>query len=97
MTIWRHIHLGCIALNALHDKAVDRRLLTFDTDLRLVCASSLRDHFADATLAQHFQAYEDTPLDLPAEAAGPKPEYPPSLCFGEQSLEYHRNKVFNAQ
>ncbi|MBK9289278.1 MAG: HNH endonuclease [Flavobacteriales bacterium] len=60
-----------IALNALHDKAFDRGLITFDTELRLMCAPSLRDHFAHATVAQHFQAYEGKPLSIPAEAAGP--------------------------
>ena len=73
-----------IALNALHDKAFDRGLITFDTDLRLVCDPSLRDHFADATAAQHFKAYEGKPLAIPAEAAGPKPEY----------LAWHRAEVF---
>lgn len=61
-----------------------RGRITLHTDLRLVCAQSLRDHFTHAITAQHFQAYEGQPLSLPAEAAGPKPEY----------LEYHRNKVF---
>ena len=69
---------------ALHDKAFDRGLITFDTELRLVCAPSLRDHFADATAAQHFQAFEGKPLAIPAEAAGPKPEY----------LAWHREEVF---
>lgn len=73
-----------IALNALHDKAFDRGLITFDTDLRLVLAPSLRDHFANATVAQYFRAYEGKPLTIPAEAAGPKAEY----------LEYHRTTVF---
>lgn len=70
------------AISALHVKAFHRGLITFDTDLRLdlprpsslVCAPSLRDHFAHVTVAQHFQAYEGKPLHLPAEAAGPKPE-----------------------
>ena len=44
----------------------------------------LRDHFAHAIMAQYFKACEGQPLSLPAEAAGPKPEY----------LEYHRSKVF---
>ena len=73
-----------IALNALHDKAFDRGLITFDNELRLVCAPSLRDHFAIATVAQNFKAYEGQPLTIPAEALGPKAEY----------LEYHRNEVF---
>jgi hypothetical protein len=62
-----------------------RYLRTFDTELRLVCAPSLRDHFADATVAQHFKAYEGKLLAIPVEAAGPKAEY----------LEYHRNTVFD--
>lgn len=74
-----------IALNALHDKAFDRGLITFDAELRLVCAPSLRDHFADATVSQQFKAYEGKPLAVPAEAAGPKAEY----------LDYHRNTVFD--
>lgn len=74
-----------IALNALHDKAFDRGLITFDTDLRLVLAPSLRDHFANATVAQSLKAYEGQPLAIPAEAAGPKAEY----------LEYHRSRVFH--
>jgi len=80
-----------IALNALHDKAFDRGLIIFDTELRLVCSKTLKDHFASlprssswATVAQHFQAY-GKPLAIPAEAAGPKPEY----------LEYHRSAVFD--
>lgn len=73
-----------IALNALHDKAFDCGLITFDTKLRLVCSKALKDHFAHATVAQHFQSYEGQPLSLPAEAAGPKPEY----------LAWHRAEVF---
>lgn len=83
-----HLHkvqsLNGIALNALHDKAFDRGLITFDSDLLLVCAPSLRDHFTNATVSQSFEAYEGKPLTLPAEAAGPKSEY----------LEYHRTAVF---
>lgn len=73
-----------IALNTIHDKAFDRGLITFDTDLKLLCAPSLRDHFADATAAQHFKAYEGKPLTIPTDAAGPKPE-----C-----LAWHRAEVF---
>lgn len=73
-----------IALNALHDNAFDRGLITFDQDLRLVCAPSLRDHFAESTVTQSFQAYEGKPLAVPAETAGPKAEY----------LEWHLNLVF---
>ncbi len=67
--------------STLHDKAFDRGLITFDSELRLVCAPSLRDHFAEATVGQSFQTYEGKPLAIPAEAVGPKPEY----------LEWHRH------
>ncbi|MBP7513223.1 MAG: HNH endonuclease [Flavobacteriales bacterium] len=73
-----------IALNALNDKAFDRGLITFDTELRLVCAPSLHDHFAEATVNQNFKSYEGKPLALRAEAAGPKAEY----------LEWHRREVY---
>lgn len=53
-------------------------------ELRLVCAPSLRDHFAEAATAQNFKAYEGQLLNLPIDAAGPKPEY----------LEWHRSVVF---
>ena len=69
---------------ALHDRAFDRGLITFNTELCLVCAPSLRDHFAETTVSQNFKTYEGKPLTIPAEPAGPKAEY----------LEYHRNSVF---
>lgn len=74
-----------IALNALHDSAFDRGLITFDIELRLVCAPMLRDHFANTTIAQQFRAFEGKPLDIPAEAPGPKAEY----------LAWHRAELFN--
>ena len=73
-----------IALNALHDKAFDRGLITFDTELKLVCAPSLREHFAEESVARNFKAYERKPLTIPPEATGPSPEY----------LAWHRNNTF---
>ena len=59
-------------------------LIAFDTELRLVRAPSLRDPFAHATVAQHFQAYEGQPLTIPTEAADPKAEY----------LEWHSRELY---
>ena len=73
-----------IALNTLHDKAFDLGLITFDEDLRLVCAPSLRDHYTNEAVSLNFKNIEGRPLALPAEAAGPKPEY----------QEWHREHVF---
>ncbi|MBK6832030.1 MAG: lamin tail domain-containing protein [Flavobacteriales bacterium] len=58
-----------------------------DLELRLVCAPSLRDHFAEATVSQNFKTYEGKPLTVPTEAAGPKPVY----------LEWHREVVLGKQ
>jgi putative restriction endonuclease len=73
-----------ISLNSLHDKAFDLGLITFDKDLRLVCASSLRDHYTNEMVSRNFEGLEGKPLALPVEAAGPKAEY----------LEWHREHVF---
>jgi putative restriction endonuclease len=73
-----------IALNALHDRAFDLGLITFDPNLRLVCTPSLRYHYTQAAVAQNFKAYEGQPLTIPPEAAGPKAEY----------LAWHREFVF---
>ena len=77
-------HGNGIALNTLHDKAFDLGLITFDEDLRLVCVASLRDHYNNESVRLYFKNNEGKPLALPAEAAGPKPEY----------LEWHREHVF---
>lgn len=86
-----------IDLNALHDKAFDRGLITFDTDLRLVCSKALQDHFADATVNQSFQAYEPAyakaaadnvqTTDLSRRSGGPQariPRVPPRTCLREE-------------
>lgn len=56
----------------------------FDAELRLRCASSLRDHYTAEVVAFNFRAYEESLLNLPTEAVGPKPEY----------LEWYRREVF---
>ena len=71
-----------IALNALHDKAFDRGLITFDDDFRLRISPALEPHDSEfAELA--FQAREGTQLAIPDKFA-------PS----EVALEYHRKHVF---
>lgn len=50
-----------------------------------MCAASLRDHFAEAAMAQSFKAYAGQPLIIPAEAAAPKAAY----------LAWHRTHIFS--
>lgn len=51
-----------IALNRLHDAAFDRKLITFDEDLRLVIGRTLRDHIGNEALAISFLSYEGKSL-----------------------------------
>ena len=55
----------------------------FSTRPRPVRTKDLRDGITNATVRQHFKAYDGQPLTIPAEAAGPKAEY----------LEWHRREA----
>lgn len=72
-----------IALSALHDRAFDRGLITFDDDLRIVLSSRLR---------------VGTPSDIHRFALlsieGAKLRMPTRYKPDQESLAYHREKVF---
>lgn len=75
-----------LCLNALHDRAFDRGLISFDPDLRLLLSPRL--HRTDPATApaahlQMFLALEGTALQLP-ERFEPDPE----------ALRYHRETLF---
>lgn len=54
-----------ICLNALHDKAFDRHLLTFDEDYRVVLSSALKSKEAPEFQSHNFERLEGKPLRLP--------------------------------
>lgn len=84
------IQTNNIALNALHDKAFDRGLITFDTELRLVCAPSLRDQYAEAATAQSFKAEEAQSKSLSRRGGGPKagtPAHPSQAHLRSKGLK----------
>ena len=54
-----------ICLNALHDKAFDRHLLTFDEDYRVVLSSALKSKEAPEFQSYNFGGLEGKPLRLP--------------------------------
>ncbi|MCC5842323.1 MAG: HNH endonuclease [Opitutales bacterium] len=72
-----------LCLNALHDAAFDRGLITFDEATRLVLSPALRDATTLDTLRENFQLLEGSPLRAP-EKNLPDPAL----------LEWHREKVF---
>lgn len=61
-----------ICLNALHDAAFDRFLITFDEDYRLVLSSHLRSAFSAKTWKANFLGYEGLPMMLPERFAPDK-------------------------
>lgn len=68
-----------LCLNALHDKAFDRHLITFDKDFRLVVSSILKKGDIPEFQLSNFAQLEGTMLSLPHRFA-------PDL----QALEEHR-------
>jgi len=54
-----------LCLNRLHDAAFDRKLITFDDELRLVVGRRIREALAPGALANAFLAYEGKKLAEP--------------------------------
>ncbi len=74
-----------VCLNALHDRAFDRGLMTFDTDLRVVLSPRIRDFLTLGTLDNAFRTIEGNRMNLPSR-------FLPDQRF----LGYHRELVFIA-
>jgi putative restriction endonuclease len=72
-----------IALNALHDRAFDRGLITFDSSFRMVVSSKLREGPISNFHRVMLFDFEGEPLRIPDQ-------HPPD----PQALEYHRESVF---
>ena len=72
-----------LCLNALHDRAFDRGLITVDTSLRLVLSKSLKDVLSESVYNDFFLRYEGRAISLPQHHS-PKNDF----------LEYHNNHVF---
>ena len=73
-----------LALNALHDAAFDKGLITFDDELRLLVSDQLRDTAGSPAYEHFFGRYAGAHIDLP-ERFAPLPDY----------LAYHRNNIFD--
>lgn len=72
-----------LSLNALHDAAFDRGLITLDTKLQVVLSSRLKPSMPGDIFEKFFQQYSEKPITVPTRFF-PKPEY----------LDYHRKHVF---
>lgn len=74
-----------LCLNALHDKAFDKGLITLDEDLRIVLSSMLKDIAPVEVMNEYFLRYEGHEITMPDRGA-------PAPVF----LDYHRNNIFAA-
>jgi len=72
-----------LCLNALHDTAFDRGLISFDDDNRLITSSELRERLPSDTLEMNFMKFEGRKLQ-PPERNIPDPKF----------FAYHRENVF---
>lgn len=72
-----------LCLNALHDRAFDKGLITLDEQLRIVVSSSLKDAVSSEVFYDYFIRYEKQQITLPDRGQ-------PSETF----LSYHRNNIF---
>lgn len=72
-----------ICLNALHDAAFDRGLITLDSHLKVVCSERLRDDLEPSVGANFLLA-----------SIGTHAAHPEKFPISDEYLEYHRNNVF---
>jgi putative restriction endonuclease len=74
-----------IALSALHDRAFDRGLISFDEAGALLVSAKLKDGKPNSVIRAAVLEYEGKPLDA-GDRFAPDP----------QALAYHRERVFKA-
>ncbi len=72
-----------VCLNALHDLAFDKGLITISTDYRVVISKRLSNNLSKEAYDMNFGIYEENKISLPNR-------YKPDRNF----LEYHNTEVF---
>lgn len=72
-----------LLLNALHDKAFDRGLITVTTDFKIIISSDIRDVLGGRAVDDFFKKYDGRAINLP-EKFLPKREF----------LEFHNDMIF---
>lgn len=72
-----------IALNALYDRAFDKGLLTFDSDLRVILSNRLKSELSGVKAASQLFDIENRPLLRPVR-------FQPDM----EAIRYHRDNIF---
>lgn len=74
-----------LCLNALHDKAFDKGLITLSNNYELVISDQLRKNMPSEIVDKYFYSYKGKKIELP-ERFLPDPMF----------LEFHRNSIFES-
>ena len=72
-----------LCLNALHDRAFDKGMITLDEQLKVIISTSLKDAVPHKVFMDYFLRYEGQKITLPHRGH-------PTETF----LSYHRNNIF---
>jgi predicted restriction endonuclease len=72
-----------LCLNALHDRAFDRGLLTITPEMRVKVSPVLKSNVEDNLAPTFFLNYDDKPITLP-ERFAPDPDF----------LKFHNETIF---
>jgi putative restriction endonuclease len=64
-----------LCLSRLHDTAFDIGLISFDSDLRLIISSQLKEALPQRAVKENFTAYAGEPLQLPKDAVLPDEKF----------------------
>ena len=72
-----------LCLNALHDKAFDRGLITLDKRYKIIVSRKLKDTEMDSETKSWFMGYSDHQIILPD-----------TFLPGKDFIEYHNDVIF---
>lgn len=72
-----------LCLNALHDKAFDRGLITISSNFKLVMSKRIKENFTNKSVSHFFKKFENKKIKIPNR-------FLPDKTF----LEYHQNNIF---
>lgn len=72
-----------LCLNALHDKAFDRGLLTVDKDFKIIISNHLKEVYMDSDTREWFMSYDKKGISLPDK-----------FCPDKEFIQYHNDVVF---
>lgn len=72
-----------LCLNALHDRAFDRGLITVTTDYRVIVSKQIKDYYNMEVVQEFFGKYD-----------GKKIELPEKFLPARQFIEFHNTNIF---